>query len=103
MFKSCLRYPICVLLWVVVLMSGGSSLFRELYGIYSGRLPARSLFWSCAWIAFVVSAAVLWAIDADAMMYPREKLSNKDSKQFVATAFFTLLGTKRRPHSGHSN
>jgi hypothetical protein len=98
MFKSYLRYPICVLLWVVVLTSSGSSLFRELYGIYSGALPARSLFWSCAWIAFVVSAAVLWAIEPDAIMYPGEKLSNKDSKQFVVTSFFTFLGTKRRPH-----
>jgi len=41
----------------------GAQLARELYGMYSGQLPPRSLFWSCTWIAFVVSAAILWVIE----------------------------------------
>jgi hypothetical protein len=60
---SYLRYPVLVLLWMVALMSGVLSIARELYGMYSGQLPPRSLFWSCAWIAFVVSAAILWVIE----------------------------------------
>ena len=76
MFKGYLQYPLSVLLWVVALMSGGFSIFRELYGIYSGTLPARSLFWSCVWIAFVVSAAILWAMEHKAKEEAEKKLTD---------------------------
>jgi hypothetical protein len=63
------RYLGHLLLWVVVLMSGSFALFRELYGMYSGVVPARSLFWSCTVIAFIVGSAILWTIEH------REKLA----------------------------
>lgn len=44
-------------------MSGSLSIFRELYGLYHGTVPPPSLFWSCARIAFFVSAAILWGIE----------------------------------------
>lgn len=60
---SYLKYPLLVVLWMVALMSGALSIFREVYGLYSGVIPARSLFWSCAWVAFVFSAAISWVIE----------------------------------------
>jgi hypothetical protein len=72
--SSYLRYPLLVLLWMVALMSGGFSLFRELYGLYSGTVPARSMFWSCTLIAFILSAAILWAIEHKSNNSHRPKL-----------------------------
>jgi hypothetical protein len=60
---SYLRYPFLILLWVIVLMSGVLSIGRELYGIYVGQVPPRSMFWSSSWVAFVISAAILWVIE----------------------------------------
>lgn len=57
------RFLLLLVLWAVALMSGSFSIFRELYGIYSGTIPARSLFWSCSLIAFVVSAGILWVVE----------------------------------------
>ena len=41
-------------------MSGILSLYRELYALYHGSLPPQHVFWSCTWIAFALSASVLW-------------------------------------------
>jgi hypothetical protein len=41
-------------------MSGSLSIFRELYGLYLGAVPPRSLFWSLMIVAYIVSAAILW-------------------------------------------
>jgi hypothetical protein len=44
----------------VALMSGIFSLYRELYGYYSGHLPPRNLFWSCVLMALIISSTVAW-------------------------------------------
>lgn len=54
-----LRYLLKFVVFVVALMSGILSIVRELYGLYHGALPPQNLFWSCTWIAFVVSAGIL--------------------------------------------
>jgi hypothetical protein len=77
MSGSYFRYPLYVFLWMVALMSGTFSLFRELYGMYLGTVPARSLFWSCTWIAFVVSAAILWAIEHKNRLETQNKLADR--------------------------
>jgi len=41
-------------------MSGSLSIFRELYGLYLGVVPPKSLFWSLMIVAYIVSAAILW-------------------------------------------
>jgi hypothetical protein len=68
-----LKYPLLIVVWMIALMSGILSIAREVYGLYSGTLPARSLFWSCVWIAFVVSAAILWAIEHKQFLSERAK------------------------------
>jgi hypothetical protein len=60
---SYLRYPLLVIVWVVALMSGALSIVREIYTMYSGQLPAKPLFWSCARLAFIFSAAILWYLE----------------------------------------
>ena len=78
MFRSSyFRYPIYTILWVVALMSGVFSLFREMYGLYSGTLPARSVFWSCTQIAFVASAAILWIIEHRERLELEAKLTDQ--------------------------
>ena len=58
--------PKSYLLWLkwipltVAFMSGVFSLYRELYGLYVGVIPPKSLFWECIWTSFIVSAAVAW-------------------------------------------
>ena len=61
--SSYLRYPLLIVLWVVALMSGVLSLARELYGLYVGVIPQKTLFWSFLWLAFVISASALWALE----------------------------------------
>ena len=76
------KYPFQVGLWVTALMSGAFSIFRELYGMYSGTLPPRSLFWSCTWIAFVFSAAILWMIEhQDKNKIERKLLARLEEKK----------------------
>jgi hypothetical protein len=78
MFRgSYFRYPLYAFLWVVALMSGMFSLFREMYGLYSGTLPARSVFWSCTQIAFVVTAAILWVVEHKERLDLQEKLTDQ--------------------------
>jgi hypothetical protein len=58
-----LKFPFVVALWMITLMSGILSIAREAYGIYSGTIPARSVFWSSVWIAFALSATISWIIE----------------------------------------
>jgi hypothetical protein len=55
-----LRWPVIVGARVIALMSGVLSLFREVRSIYTNTPTTSSLFWSCAWIAFIVSASTAW-------------------------------------------
>jgi hypothetical protein len=81
---SYLKYPGLIFLWMVALMSGSFSIFRELYGIYSGTVPQRTVFWSCAQIAFIISACALWAIEHREKLELLKQLDNANPK-------FTLL------------
>ena len=45
---------------MVVFMTGALSLLREVYGIYRGAIPPATVFWRCVWIAFILSALVVW-------------------------------------------
>jgi hypothetical protein len=71
------RFPFLTLVWVVALMSGAFSIFRELYGMYSGTIPPRSLFWSCTWIAFVVAVTILWTIEHTEKLRLRKEIEGK--------------------------
>jgi hypothetical protein len=47
--------------FVVGLMSGPLSLVRELYLIYNpNAIQSAALFWHCVWIAFILSAVLVW-------------------------------------------
>lgn len=50
------------MVWVVALMSGLFSLYREAVGLYQGQIAStpRSTFEHCAIIAFIISAAIVW-------------------------------------------
>jgi hypothetical protein len=57
-------------------MSGIFSLVRELYALYSGVVPPKSLFWSLVFISYIISAAILWAIEHN----ERGKLEKRDTE-----------------------
>lgn len=78
--RDYLRYPLLLILWLVALMSGAFSIFREVYGIYSGVIPPRSLFWSCTWIAFVVSAAILWCLEYREKKSLKKQIADEEPK-----------------------
>ena len=59
-----LQYLLSMLLWGVALMSGILSIVREVLSIFFPKIvPQRSLFWNCVFIAFIISAAILWFIE----------------------------------------
>src|SRR6266481_1422573 len=63
-----------VLVWVVVLMSGLFSLYREAVGLYRGQNAApRNTFERCCIIAFIVSAAIVWGQER----YVRKQLETR--------------------------
>jgi hypothetical protein len=94
---SYLRFPALVSVWMVALMSGILSLYRELYGLYVGTLPPRSVFWSSFYFAFVISAAVLWGLEHKAYRaeYTRNKKPELDGR--ILCAFWDSL----TDHNGH--
>jgi hypothetical protein len=50
-----------IVAFVVGLMSGPLSLVRELYLIYNpNAIQSAALFWHCVWIAFILSAVLVW-------------------------------------------
>lgn len=60
-------------LWIAI-MSGSLSVFREAYGIFVAQpVDSKSIFWQCAWIAFVVSAAIAWWQEHHALTVERSK------------------------------
>jgi hypothetical protein len=60
-------------LWMAI-MSGTLSIFREAYGIFTGHpIDPKSIFWACARIAFVLSAAAAWVQEHRARVDEREK------------------------------
>lgn len=65
-FASLRQFAASLFLWLkwlpltVALMSGAFSLYRELYGLYVGVIPPKSLFWECMLIAFIISSAIAW-------------------------------------------
>jgi hypothetical protein len=66
-FASLRDFATSLVLWLkwlpltVALMSGAFSLYRELYGLYIGVIPPKSLFWESMLIAFIISSAIAWA------------------------------------------
>ena len=82
-----LRYPLVMTLWIIALMSGVFSLFRELYGIYSGVIPQRSLFWSSTWIAFILSAASLWALEHKERLVLKRRMEDTLPKPILSAEF----------------
>jgi hypothetical protein len=70
------RHALKILVIVVALMSGVLSLVRELVGIYApGKVPQASLFWRCTWIAFILSAAIVWYTEHKKVRELEQKLS----------------------------
>jgi hypothetical protein len=72
---------------MTALMSGALSVFREVYGLYSGVVPARSLFWSCMYLAFVISATVLWMLEHKALLEEKGKNQVPDFGGEINAAF----------------
>src|SRR6266404_5809566 len=70
-----------IFVWMVALMSGSFSIIRELYGIYVGIIPPRSLFWSFVIVAFVFSAGTLWVIEHRARMVAETKLATTSNAE----------------------
>lgn len=68
-------------------MSGILSLGRELLAIYKPKgVPKRSLFWSCLFIAFIISSGILWCIEHQKV----NDLSNKSKLILQVNQFFIL-------------
>ncbi len=68
-----LRFPLAIALWMVYLISGVLSIAREVYGMYSGSVPPRSVFWSSTWIAFAMSTIILWVIEHKKFLEEKSK------------------------------
>ncbi len=59
--RTWIQYPGLLLLRAVAIMTGILAVLREALSIFAPELaPARSLFWNCVIIAFIVSASILW-------------------------------------------
>jgi hypothetical protein len=100
-----LRWPAIVGIRSIALMSGALSLFRELHGISTNTPTTRSLFWSCVWIAFIVSAFISWfqerlaaSQEKDARTLAENRLNDSAPKLFLeyseqhAAEFMTYSG-----------
>lgn len=71
-----------IFIWVVALMSGLFSLLREFEGIYNpNAIQQKTLFEHCVFIAFIVSAAILWLIEHQKV---RKLEKDKTKPQFKA-------------------
>jgi hypothetical protein len=74
----------------VALMSGSLSLVREVYFFSSGILPPRSVFWTCAWIAFVISAALAWGQEHWRVLAAERQLHDFNSRERIAEQWLRL-------------
>ena len=71
----------------VALMSGIFSIYREAYSLYVGHIPAKSLFWECVWLSFVISAATAWVQEHRKYLAEVEKNSPRVSLRIHSISY----------------
>jgi len=70
-----------IIIWVIGIMSGVLSLYRELYSLYRGTLPSQNVFWTCARIAFVLSVALVFGEENREKRKLRQRLESLENSR----------------------
>jgi hypothetical protein len=87
-----LRYILEFLLWAVALMSGVLAILREVLAVfYPNYVSARSLFWNCVIIAFIISAAILWGMEHKKVNDLTTKLEQKQKNREISDKLASFI------------
>lgn len=75
------KFAWTVVVLAVALLSGVISVIRELIAIVFGKPAAPSVYWSWLWVAFVLSAAILYAREYTGRLELEKKLRSRNEEQ----------------------